>query len=125
MAYCTTAEVVALTGTTLDADTIVSEIVDQAGRIIDAQLTAAGITPPGSGDALKAAALNYSAAGVLARLKADGTRVGSRKIGKLAITDNVDASIGDYNARGRELVAQYIQGQTTIQRYCYIRKVNG
>ena len=72
MAYCTTAELIALSGTTLDATTILTPIIEAADREIDAYLNAQGITGTSSG-ACKQASLKLSMAGLLERGLHTGT----------------------------------------------------
>jgi len=123
MAYCTTDEVIALTGTSLSAVSVLPEIIAQADREIDAQLSLAGLSSPGSNDILKAAALNLCVAGVMTRLKSDGT-MASKKIGSLSISyADLPKSIEEHRKKAKELIKAYILTQETKRKW-YFHKVN-
>lgn len=66
MTYCTTTELVALSGSTLDATTILTPIIEAADREIDAYLAPHNISGAASG-ACKQASLKLSMAGLLER----------------------------------------------------------
>lgn len=64
MTYATTAEIVALTGTTLPV-TSLQAILDEADRQIKIRLAIADVSPPASDDKLKYACLSLGRIGLL------------------------------------------------------------
>ncbi len=66
MTYCTTTELVALSGSTLDTTTILTPIIEAADREIDAYLAPYGLSGSATG-AMKQASLKLSMAGLLER----------------------------------------------------------
>ena len=124
MAYCTNAELTALTGTSLSTD-IQGAIIAQADREINARLALAGLSASASDDTLKAASLNLSIAGVMTRLRADGSKPSSLKVGDISMGDNIDAAITELKTRADESITAYIRSNGTYSRdRWYIRKVN-
>jgi len=97
MAYCTNAELTAITGTTL-ATATQDAIIAQSDRDIKARIGAAGLTPPATDDDLKAASLNLSTAGLITynRMNTELTRrtqTKSVKFGDVTIADDPDEAI--------------------------------
>ena len=66
MTYCSTIELVALSGSTLDATTVLTPIIEAADREIDAYLAPHNLSGSASG-ACKQASLKLSMAGLLER----------------------------------------------------------
>ena len=64
MTYATTAELVALTGTTLPTTTL-QAILDEADRQIKTRLALADVSPPSSDDKLKSACISIGRIGLL------------------------------------------------------------
>ena len=110
-------------------ETILKELVrqamHQADREIKARLALADITAPASDDTLKAASLNLSIAGVFTRLRADGSKPSSLKVGDISMGDNIDAAISELKNRAWESVTAYIRSNGVQSRdKWYLRKVN-
>jgi hypothetical protein len=125
MSYCLYVEVASLTGTELAAATL-DEIIAQADNEIDAQLYAAGLSPPGADSMLKAASLKLSTVGVMTRHRMDGTQPGSLSIGEFSMGDNIDAAIASLRDGAKQLVDNYIaKAKTATYRSTRIYKVNG
>ena len=124
MAYCTNAELTSLTGTSLTT-AVQDAIIDQSDREIKARLALADISAPASDDTLKAASLNLSIAGVFTRLRADGSKPSSLKVGDISMGDNIDAAISELKNRAWESVTAYIRSNGVQSRdKWYLRKVN-
>jgi len=121
--YCTTAELVALTGSTLDPTTVLAPIIEQAEREIDTKLARFSLSgSPTSG--IKAACLKLSIAGLLTRYRLDGTQPSSIKMGDYASSDNIDQAIAQLTAEAWELVDDYIQVNANVSDNYYLRKAN-
>jgi len=121
--YCTTAELVALTGTTLDPTTVLEPIINQAEREIDTRLakfSLSGSAAPG----IKSACLKLSIAGLLTRYRLDGTQPSSIKVGDYAASDNIDQAIAKLTADAWALVDDYILVNANAGDQYYLRKVN-
>lgn len=121
MSYCSTAELVNLTGSTASA-TILQEVIDEADRQIDARLALAGLT--GSGGAIKSASMHLSIAGLLTRMRMDGEKPGSLSIPGLSMSDNIDAAIAEHRSSADQMLAVFIAYQTRGNQI-YLYKVNG
>ncbi len=124
MSYCTTSELLALTGTEL-AEEVLEEIIAQADREVGAQIYSAGLTPPGSDDALKAASLKFSIAGVVTRHRMDGTAPGTLTVGDQTASDDPDTAIDALRAEAKELVRGYIVRTKASTRGTWVKLVNG
>ena len=107
MAYCTNAELTALTGTILST-AIQDAIIAQSDREIDAIIKAEGLTPPTSDDDLKAASLNLSKAGIITHNRMTGTQPKSAKVGDITIQDDLDKAIETLTAKAWKSVDAYI-----------------
>lgn len=107
MAYCTDLELTLLTGTTLSV-AIQGAIIDQADREIRAYIEAAGITPPASDDALKAASLNLSKVEIITHNRMTGTQTKSAKVGDITIQDDLDTAIKELTTKAWASVDAYI-----------------
>ena len=122
--YCSTDELTNLTGTSLSI-TVQNAIIDQADREIKARLALANISAPASNDTLKAASLNLSIAGIYTRLRADGSKSSSLKVGDISMGDDIDAVIAELKTRADDSITAYIKSNGTLSRdKWYIRKVN-
>lgn len=125
MAYCTNAELTALTGTSLSTD-ILDAIIAQADREINARLSRADISAPASDDILKAASLNISKAGIITHDRMSGAKTSSIKVGDISMSDNFDAAISSLYAKAWESVDSYIKSNGVYSRdRWYLKKVNG
>jgi len=112
MAYCTNTELTLLTGTTLST-AIQDAIIDQSDREIKAYIKAEGITPPASGDDLKAASLNLSKVGIITHNRMTGTQPKSAKIGDITISDDPDKAIEALTTKAWQSVDAYIATATS------------
>lgn len=107
MAYCTNADLTLLTGTTLST-TVQDAIILQADNEINGLIYAAGLTPPGADNTLKAASLKLSSAGVMTRARMDGSRPSTLTVGEYTSSDNIDQSITELRTAALVLVDSYI-----------------
>lgn len=135
MAYCTNAELTALTGTTISTTTQ-DAIIAQADREISARIKAAGITPPGASEDLKAASLNLSQAGLITYNRNDTeltrrTQTKSVKFGDVTISDDPDKAIETLTAKAWLSVDAYVAVQKAEEEEAeedaeitWVRKVN-
>lgn len=121
--YCTTAELAALTGSTLDATTILAPIIEQAEREIDTKLAKFSLSGS-TADGIKSACLKLSIAGLLTRYRLDGTQPASIKMGDYSSSDNIDQAIAKLTADAWELVDDYVQANANTADQYYLRKVN-
>lgn len=112
MAYTTSTEVIALTGSSLSSS-IVDSIISIADGDIDAQLareglTISGATPPD----IAMASLYLSAALVLERQRVDGTLPDSARVGDMQLSQNIEATIKRY----REMAAFFLRAYIAKQK---------
>ena len=122
--YCSTTELVALSGSTLDASTILTPIITAADREIDAYLAPYGLSGSATG-AMKQASLKLSMAGLLER----GLHTG-----------NYQAASGDFDSKADviravesnrkaafQLLDLYIDAQTSLSasKRTFGRRVDG
>lgn len=118
MAYCTNAELSGITDTTLST-TILDAIIAQADRRIKTRIQKGGLTPPASDDALKAASLDLSQAGIITynRLKEDLTdrnMTKTVKFGETTIQDDPDEAIAQLTQLAWDSVDAYIAVQAGV-----------
>lgn len=132
MAYCTNADLIALTGTEIDTSNL-DAIIAQSDRDINARISAASITPPATPvDSLKAASLNLSQAGIVTfnRMKTELTRrtqTKGVKFGDVTITDDPDKAIAALTEKAWLSVDAYISEQlatAAATAKTWVRKVN-
>lgn len=124
MSYCSETELINLTGSMLSS-TVLTEIINQADREIKTKLAQTEISAPASDDKLKAASLNLSIVGILTRMRLDGSKPGSLRIGDISVGDNLDAAIAEFMGRAWASVESYIKTHGTYDRYRWmIRKTN-
>ncbi len=106
MPYCSTAELIAATGSTYDTTTLLA-LIDRADRQIDARLLAARV--PAGGDAVKEASLCLSISMLLTRMRMDGTKTASTSMdGTMGMSENIDTAIAGYEKRAWQLLDNYI-----------------
>jgi hypothetical protein len=74
MSYATTAELSALSGSSLPTATL-QAFLDEADRQIKSRLAVADVSAPGSSDRLKSACIALGKASILDRLRMDGSSV--------------------------------------------------
>ncbi len=123
-AYCTTEELLHLTGTKVSEEAL-TEMIAQAGREIDARICMAGLSPPGSNDMLKAACLKLSTAAVFIRHRMDGTTPPSLSVGDITVGDNPDRAIEQLKADAYAIVDAYIRYSKRTGRGYYVAITNG
>lgn len=120
MAYCTTTELINVTGSSRSA-TILQAIIDEADRKIGAYLKSNGITGV-AGDDLKSASLTLSKAGLLEY----GLQVGDFQAsnGDFSSSLNVTSEVDRLRKETFEILDQYIsttEGVTSSVRCSRIR----
>lgn len=108
-AYCTYADIVAHTGTELPQATVEALIVD-ADRRINARLRANGIAPLGTADELVSASIALTKAGLITRLRIDGTGPSSQSVGGASTNDNKDNIVAQLKQEAELSVSAYIAG---------------
>jgi len=120
MTYCSTTELVALSGSTLDATTILTPIITAADREIDAYLAPHNISGAASG-ACKQASLKLSMAGLLER----GLHTGDYQAtsGDFTSSVNVVQAIEANRQRAFVLLDQYVKENKSES--IFVRRVDG
>ena len=110
MAYCTSADVVLLTGTTLDASTVITPMIAQADEEIDAFLSQWGTTGTTGSGALKTASIYLTACRVADRERRTYAHPNSLGLGKdLSLSDNVDATIKAWRQVADDAIRSYVR----------------
>jgi hypothetical protein len=107
MSYCTYAEVVAGTGTTL-AQATVESLITYADAMIDSWLDEWDVTGSAS-SRLKVACILLTQAFLMRRRRLDGTQPNSLTIGEMSSSDNNDRAILDLEDRAKSIVDIYIR----------------
>lgn len=107
--YCTTDDLANLSGSELSV-AVLTAIIEQAEREIDARLAEHGLS--GSGDIIKSASLELSLAGLFTRMRLDGSKPGTLTIGPSTKTDAIDTAIASHKQRAWELVDLFIKVTT-------------
>ena len=107
MAYTTSTELIALTGTTLSASTLDAIIVD-ADRRIRSKITTAGLTPPATNDTLRSASIDLSKAGIVHYNVLTGAQTKRVTVGDITIEDDPYKAIKGLTESAWALVAGYI-----------------
>lgn len=124
MSYCSTTDLIALTGTTLDASTILTPIIQAADREVDAYLAPRGVSASDSG-ACQQASLKLSMAGLLER----GLHTGEYEASNPEFTSSVDVmrAIESNRKAAFALLDQYIEAQTSasVSTRVFVRRVDG
>ena len=115
MAYSTSAAVVLLTGTTLDASTIVTPLIAQADKEIDAYLAGKGLTGSAC-DALETASIYITACKIADRERRTYAHPNQLGLGKdLSLSDNVDATIKAWRAIADNALTAYVRSNSTFR----------
>lgn len=124
MTYCTTDELVLLTGSAVSSTVLVA-IIEQGDREIDAYLSPLGTSGAASG-ACKSASLKLAMAGLIDYSVQHGDRADSLAAGDTTETLKINEMIARYRADAFALLDQYVAASTspTVRRY-HIVKVNG
>lgn len=125
MSYCTTAEVVALTGRTTASATI-QACIDQGDREIDAWLAPRGVGGSAAG-ACKSASIELAKAGLLDYDRQSGTQPDSSTEGDVSATVQIEAAITRHRATAFALLQQYVDAQPAkpIERNRRVLRVAG
>jgi len=111
MAYTTSTEVAALTGSSLSSDTV-SELITLADKEIDASLARDSLSITGSTPALiGVASLYLSSAFVLERQRGDGTLPDSVKAGDMSVLSKISEQIASYRSMAYKTLRDYTTGQ--------------
>lgn len=122
--YCSTDELVEFTGSTLDATTVLTPLIEKADRQIDARLEKAGLTGSSGDGYLKNACLNLATVNLVTRQQLDGSRPGSLSLGgNLSFSNNLGEVCKRLRDEADEAINVYIA--TYGSGPTYIRKVNG
>lgn len=122
--YCTTDELVEFTGSSLDATTVLTPLIEMADREIDAALSKADVTGS-AGDDLKNACLHLAAAKLIVRQQLDGSRPGSLSLGgNLSFSNNLPELVKYLREVAYDHVRTYILTYGTSSP-TYLKKVNG
>jgi hypothetical protein len=121
--YCSTAELVEFTGSTLDATTVLTPLIEKADREIDARLARADVTGSAGNDDLKNACLDLATVNLVIRQQMDGSRPASLNLGgNLSFSNNLDALVRFLKADAESHIDSYIA--TCDSGPTYIVKVN-
>ncbi|HIH03778.1 MAG TPA: hypothetical protein HA263_08020 [Methanoregulaceae archaeon] len=125
MSYCTTAELLLRTGSTLGAD-VLQAIIDDADREIDAWLAPRGLSGTSSG-ACKSASLELAKAGILDRMRLDGTQPDSSTEGDVSSSVQIEPAIKRHRATAFALLQEYVDAQPTkpLERNRRVMRVAG
>ena len=124
MSYCTTTDLVNLTGSSLSS-TILQAIIDDADREINAYLAPHGLS--GSGDACKTASLKLSRAGLMQYHRLSGIQPKSVSIGDTTSQDDPDVAIKALRAEAFALLDQWVSTQLSVSTTytSRVRRVRG
>jgi hypothetical protein len=121
--YCTTAELVNLTGSALSS-AILTAIIEQGDREIDAYLAPSGIGGAASG-ACKSASLELAKAGLLDYGRQAGTRSDQSTEGDYSETVQIEQAIARHRKTALALLDAYVAASdSTGTKQYYLRKVN-
>lgn len=123
MTYCTTAELVNLTGSTLST-TILTAVIEQGDREIDAYLAPSGVGGSAWG-ACKAASLELAKAGLIDYAVQHGDRANMIVAGDTTEHLAVGQLIAHYRAAAFALLDRYVDGQTspTVARHRVVKVI--
>jgi len=124
MSYCTTAELVNLTGSGLSS-TILQAIIDDADREINAYLAPHGLG--GSGDACKTASLKLSRAGLMQYHRLSGIQPKSVSIGDTSSQDDPDIAIAALRKEAFQILDLWVSTQLSASNTYFqrVRRVRG
>jgi len=114
MSYCTTAQLVSLSGSAYDNSTL-QAFIDSADRQINARLLVDHVS--GSGDGITEASIALSKSILLTRMRLDGTKPASLNMGGVSASDNIDEAIKNLEARAWTLVEQFIGAYAPSRRF--------
>jgi len=121
LSYATTAELISITGSSLQTS-ILQALLDEADRQIKSRLASAEVSAPDTDDKLKSACLALGKASILDRMRMDGSHVSDPQYSWSAA--ELNDAIKHLRDEAWEFVDSYILTSQT-QRYKWnIRKVN-
>jgi len=125
MSYCTTAELVNLTGSGLSS-TILQAIIDDADREINSYLLPHGLSGS-SNDSVKTASLKLSRAGLMQYHRLSGIQPKSVSIGDTTSQDDPDVAIKALRAEAFDLLNQWVSTQLSVSTTytSRVRRVRG
>lgn len=124
MTYCTTAELVNLTGSALST-TILTAIIEQGDREIDTYLAPFGVGADAS--ACKSASLELAKAGLIDYSVQHGDRANMLTAGDTTETLNVDQMIQRYRAAAFGILDRYVSAASaasaSVSKYHIVKVV--
>lgn len=125
MTYCTTAELVNLSGSTLST-TILTAVIEQGDREIDTYLAPYGVGADAS--ACTSASLELAKAGILDRMRLDGTQPDQSTEGDYSQTVQIESAIKRHRAAAFAILDRYVSAASaasaSVSKY-HVVKVNG
>lgn len=125
MTFCSTTELVALSGSTLDTTAVLTPIIEAADREINTYLAPYGLSGSSSVDACKQASLKLSMAGLLER----GLHTGDYQAASGDFDSKADVvrAIESNRKAAYALLDQYIDAQTSLSasKRTFGRRVDG
>ena len=125
MTYCTTAELVNLTGSTLST-TILTAVIEQGDREIDTYLAPYGVGADAS--ACKSASLELAKAGILDRMRLDGSQPDQSTEGDYSQTVQIESAIKRHRAAAFAILDHYVSAASAasaaVSKY-HVVKVTG
>jgi hypothetical protein len=118
-----TDELVTRTGSKLDEQTL-QDILDDASIEVAAYLLPYGLSS--SGDQCKLAEMKYAQAGLMTRMRFDGTKPASLSISGFSSSDNIDQAISGLIKQAEDVLERYVQSQTTMAntKRTWVKRVN-
>lgn len=105
--YCTYAEILAETGTTLSSTTV-DAIISRAERKTRAYLASKGCTPVANDDTLKEAVILLTNAYLVKRMALDGSRPNQISLGDMSMSSNTDREYDALQAEWKEMCDIYV-----------------
>jgi len=125
MTYCTTAEVVNLTGSALTT-AVLTAVIEQGDREIDTYLAQYGVGADAS--ACKSASLELAKAGILDRMRLDGTQPDQSTEGDYSQTTNIETAIRRHREAAFGILDRYVSAASaasaSVSKY-HVVKVTG
>lgn len=125
MTYCTTAEVVNLTGSALST-AVLTAVIEQGDREIDTYLAPYGVGADAS--ACKSASLELAKAGILDRMRLDGTQPDQSTEGDHSQTVQIESAIKRHRAAAFAILDHYVSAASaasaSVSKY-HVVQVNG
>ena len=125
MSYCTTTDLVNLTGSSLSS-TILQAIIDDADREINAYLAPHGLAGSAN-DACKTASLKLSRAGLMQYHRLSGIQPKSVSIGDTTSQDDPDVAIAALRKEAFQILDLWVSTQLSASNTYFqrVRRVRG